>query len=131
MYDFKIRQVYSFDVHPVAILGTDFKNVTVLGVVDQETANQWIDTHAFHINVFPFLPAGTPNQPDGYNYLKIKTQSGAVTVIGMAWIKEDTIQSITSTKITVTLEQVTPDDVPRIRSALAQNGFNSMAIKVS
>ena len=48
-YNFQIREIYSFDVYPTAVLGNGFKNVTVLAVMDQESANQLIDTTALHV----------------------------------------------------------------------------------
>ena len=129
-YNFQIREIYSFDVYPTAVLGNGFKNVTVLAVMDQESANQLIDTTALHVNVYPYLPPGTPNRPDSYNYLKIKTANGETTVLGLPWINEASIEHVVSTSITVKVGNVQASDVAAIREALQQNGFTSLEISV-
>lgn len=128
--NFQLKKVYSFDVYPTSVLGSNFKNVTVLAVMDQEMANKEIDTQALHIQVYPSLPNGTPNQADGYNYVKIRTPANTTTILGMAWIKEDTIEEIASVTINVKLGNVTASDVTRIRNALVQNGFNNLIVSI-
>lgn len=130
MYNFQLKQNYSFNVHPVPVLGNSFKNVTVVALMDREQANKEIDTNALHVQIFPYLPTGTPNRADGYDYVKIKFPSGNTTVLGLAWIVEDSVEQVTSTTVSVKINNATPSDVTRIRNALVQNGFNSIEITV-
>jgi hypothetical protein len=129
-YPFSIKKVYHFDVYPSGILGNDFQNVTVLSIMDYESAIQMADIPAIHANVFPTLPAGTPEDPSATNYLKIRTANGQTTVLGLSWIKEETVQEVNSIAVQVTISGVATEDVSRIRVALAQNGFNNLDIKV-
>lgn len=128
-YDFKVGQNYSFDVYPTNILGTDFKNVKVLAILDCDSANQIIQTKPMHINVFPFLPAGTPNNPEQYNYLKILTASGTTTAIGIPWIKENTVVAVNYKKAIVEIEPVNLEDGPKIAAALIKNGFKNITVR--
>ena len=128
---FKIRSVYNFDVYPAVLLGTDFKNVTVLAVMDFETANKEIDIRARHVNFFPYLPAGTPNKPSSYDYIKVKTTAGNTTILGVAWINMDTVVEVESRTATVTIKDISAIDVTRIKQALAQNGFNNVSINIA
>lgn len=131
MYNFQLKQIYSFDVWPVPILGNNFKNVTVLALLDAESANQQgLDTQALHVQVYPHLPSGTPNRPTDYNYLKIRLSSGETTILGLPWIKDNTVVLVESSTITVKIGDVSPSDVTAIREALIQNGFNSLEISV-
>ncbi len=129
-YNFQIREIYSFDVHAPAVLGNGFKNVTVLAVMDQESANQLIDTQSLHVNIYPYLPEGTTNRPDGYNYLKIRTANGEVTVLGIPWINEASIVHVVSNSVTVKIGNVQASDLPAIRDALMQNGFTALDIRL-
>lgn len=129
-YAFKIREIYSFDVYPAARLGNGFKNVTVLAVMDQESANQLIDTQALHVDVYPYLPSGTPNNPASYNYLKIRTANGETTVLGVPWINEASIIHIDTTEITVKIGNVVASDAVAIKEALQQNGFTALTITI-
>lgn len=127
-YNFQIGLTYSFEVYPSAILGTDFKNVKVLAILDKDSANQIISTQSMHVNVYPYLPAGTPNSPAGYNYIKILTQSGATTCIGIPWIKESTISVVEFKRATAVIDGVTLEDGPKIAAALLKNGYPNVKI---
>lgn len=128
--NFALRQTYSFDVHPVGVLGNGFKNVVALAVMDPATALKEIDIYALHAQVYPSLPAGSPKRPTDYDYVKFRMPNGEETVLGMPWIKEDTITQITTSVIKVTLGGVTPADVTKVRNALVQNGFTNYEISV-
>lgn len=128
---FQIRSVYSFDVYPIPILGNNFKNVTVLAVMDFETANREFDAVSQHINLYPYLPSGSPNKPDGYDYVKIKTTAGIITILGIAWIKAESIQLVESRTAQVTIGDITASDLARIRNALVSNGFNNLKIEIN
>lgn len=128
-YDFKVGQNYSFDVYPSNILGTNFKNVKLLAILDCDSANGIIQTKPMHINVFPYLPQGTPNNPEQYNYLKILTASGAVTAIGIPWIKESTVTVVSYKKAIVEIEPVNLEDGPKIAAALIKNGFPNVTVR--
>ncbi|EKD22624.1 MAG: hypothetical protein ACD_84C00035G0004 [uncultured bacterium] len=128
--NFALRGTYSFDAHAAALLGTNFKNVTILAIMDADTASREIDIVALHKQIFPLLPAGTPNDPRSYDYVKIQTTAGHTTILGMAWINETTVTQITSTKITAVIGNVSATDAIRVKNALLQNGFKDIAITV-
>ncbi|WP_233875053.1 phage DNA polymerase-associated SH3 family protein [Paraburkholderia adhaesiva] len=131
-YDYQIGQVLTFDVYPAPVLGNNFQNVTVQGILNQESANQVVDTVGLHIKVWPWLePQGTPNDPSQYNYIKIKTQSGSVTALGMPWINESTIQAITSQTITALISNVTASDIQGVQNALISNGYTAIDVSIS
>lgn len=129
--NFAIRQVYNFDMFAPAILGNSYKGATILAIMDRETANREIDTQAMHISVFPHLPAGTPNDPNAYDYVKIKTSAGNTTILGVAWIKEETVTLVESRTITAKIAGVAAGDLTRVRNALIQNGFNNIEVTIS
>jgi hypothetical protein len=131
-YNYQIGQVISFDVYPAAILGNSFEYVTVLAIMDQSTANGIIDTVGNHIKMYPYLkPQGTPNDASQYNYIKVRTQSGAITALGMPWINESTIKVWTSQTITAVITGVTASDIPAVQNALISNGFPNISVTVS
>lgn len=129
--DLKNRQTYSFDVYPTAIIGSNFKNVTVASTMTREEANREIDTVAMHIQCYPSLPAGTPNDPDAYDYVKLKLPNGSSTIIGMAWIKPETIQLVDARTVSVKISNVTAQDLVKIKAALVQNGYSSLELSIA
>ena len=129
-YDFQTRLVYSFNLYPSPILGSGFKNVTVQAILDYSTALGFADIEALHENVFQYLPSGTPNRPQDFDYLLLRTDSGATTVIGVPWIIEESIQLIESLTMNVTIEGVSTADGERIRACLSQNGYDKIQIAI-
>lgn len=133
MINFKTRNVYSFDVYPVAVLGMKFSNVTVMaGSVDPETARaSGTDIYGLHAQVFPSLPAGsTPDDPTAYDYVKIKMADGEVTCIGLPWIVADSVQLIEEITFNVKISKVSMNDLPLVVQALAANGYTAVDITV-
>lgn len=127
---FDIKSTYSFSVYAEAFLGSNFDNVTVASILDQESANQLIDTQAMHVAVFPFLPPGTPNDPSAYNYVKFKTQTNGVLVLGIPWIRDSTIQLVDAQTIVVKIGNAKSSDIARIRNMLNANGFNELDFSI-
>lgn len=127
---FENRKVYSFDVHPSPIMGTGFKNVTVQATLDYQSAQAFADIDAMHANVFRYLPPGTPDRPQDFDYLLLRTSEGTTTVIGVPWIVEETITLVESLKMTVQIEGVGSIDIERVRACLSQNGYNNISISL-
>lgn len=127
---FQIKQRYNIDVYPSAVLGNGFKNVTVLAILNYESALMFADIHAIHANVFAYLPPGTPDRPEEYEYILLKTASGQNTVLARQWINEDSIRLVASSKAIVTIEEVGSDNIEALRAALYQNGFQKIDIRI-
>lgn len=129
--DLRNKNTYNFDVYPTAFIGNNFKNVYVLGVLTREMANKEIDTAAQHIQVYNTLPPSTPNDPDAYDYVKLKWPDGSTRVIGLAWIKAETVELVDARTVTVKIGNVLASDTARIRRALVQNGFSTLEFSIS
>jgi hypothetical protein len=129
-YAFVNRKVYSFDVYPSAVIGTSFKKVTALAILDYNTALGFADIEALHINVYPYLPAGTPNRPQDFDYLLLRTESGDQTVVGIPWIIDDTVELVEALKVQAIIDGVGSADLERIRICLTQNGYNNIDLQL-
>jgi len=129
---FTIGGVYNFNVYPVALLGNVFHGVTIKAIMDCDTANATgVDTAAMHVSVYPQLPPGTPNDPKGYDYVKVSMPgTGETTIIGLAWIDPTTVTLVESQTVIVTIPNVSASSIPRILNALAQNGFNGATASI-
>ncbi len=130
-YPFELKKVYNFDVYPSTILGDDFRNVTILSIMDYESALQLADVAAIHVNVYPYLPAGLPDDPSQYDYVRIRTASGQSTILGISWINLDTVELVESRRMTIKIDGVGSSDIERVRLALVQNGYNNIEISIS
>lgn len=130
-YPFELKKVYNFDVYPSTILGDDFRNVTILSIMDYESALQLADVAAIHVNVYPYLPTGLPDDPSQYDYVRIRTASGQSTILGISWINLDTVELVESRRMTIKIDGVGSSDIERVRLALVQNGYNNIEISIS
>ncbi len=128
-YNFKPRGVYSFDTLAPGVLPASFNNATVLGVIDYEMASSLVDVMAIHVNVRPHLPEGTPDSPEDLDFIQIK-QGTEKTVLAIAWINEASIQRRVSLSARALIEDVTADDLLRIREALVSNGFDKIKLEL-
>lgn len=122
--------ILSFEVYPAAVIGTRFDDVKVMGVFDSETARIWIDPEAMHANVYPTLPDGTSDDASQYQYVKLKHLNGNVSILGLPWIREDTIQISEKGTLTLKVEDVGPADRDRIIKALAANGYKPSTVSL-
>lgn len=129
-YNFVIGKTYSFDVYPAAVIGNDYKAVRLLAIMDQSTANQQLDTFGIHAQVKSYLPDGSPAKATDYNYLKILTTSGQQTIIGIPWIKENTITEVIRSTAQVKISNFNTNDTNRLRECLVQNGFSNIEVTV-
>jgi hypothetical protein len=126
---FKPRGIYTFNVYPGPIIGEQFTNATVLSVMDFQTATRFADIKALHENVFPYLPEGSPNRPEDFDYLLISVGENT-TVLGVPWIIAESVEERDSMKMSVTIEDVTAQDIMRVRECLSQNGYNKISLKL-
>lgn len=133
IYDVTIGQRFSFEVYPVAVLGNAYKDVRLEAIVSARTAASYgVDIQALHANVYPSLPPGsTPNDPFQYNYVRIEHVSGEFEVIGIPWIRQETIEISAGGKITIVFNDKTSSDLDHILLALSSNGYSPDDIKVS
>ena len=130
MYNFQIGNTYNFNTRAPAVLGSLFKNATILGIVDYNTASTYINIDVMQRTIYPLLPQGTPDNPKKYTYLLIQAESGQKTVLAYQWIDENTIAEVSSATIIVTLPNVNATDAERIRDSLALLGFTGFTIDV-
>lgn len=127
---FEVRKVYSFDVYGTSILTNGFKNVTIMAILDYESALDFRDVTAVHHQVYPSLPVGTPDDPTSYDYVHVRLASGDKTVLGLPWINLTTVVEIASRKIMATIDGVSSADLDRVRTSLVQNGFNNIKLEL-
>lgn len=126
-----IGKVVTFTTRAPSLLGASFNRVKVLGILDRDTALNYRDVTATHINLYPTIhaldPTFPPNATD-YLYIKIQYEDGRVDVLGWLWLDTNSIVEITSASATVKVDNITLADIPRIRNALLSIGIGSFTI---
>jgi hypothetical protein len=120
---FQMGSAYDFITYAPSVLGS-FKNVRVTGIVDYRGAQQYIDPASYHANVFSTLPANSaPDDHTRYYYLVVVQSNGTRTAVALPWIDGASVAIRERGRATVSLEDVGPDDLDRLRRSLAHNGF--------
>lgn len=126
-YPVEIRKVYDLEIYPITVMPGDYTSVTVLGIIDPDSARLITDIDALHVAAFPFLPPGSVDDANSYTYIKAKLNNGIVTALSMGWINQNTITEKTRTKIYGVIDDVDPSDLDRVRECLVMNGFTKIA----
>ena len=126
-----IQKTVSFNTHATAILGTNFKRVRVLGILDHESAMNYINVPIMAVNIYPSLPAGTTKNYQNYQYLKLRHQNGDTSCLAIEWIDKSTYVVHEGVDIEFRVEDANVADVDRIREILAFNGFEAVSFTLS
>lgn len=121
----------SFNTHATAILGTNFKRVRVLGILDHESAMQYINVPIMAVNIYPSLPAGVSKNYQSYQYLKLRHQNGENSCVAIEWIDKSTFTIHEGVDIEFKIENANAADADRIREILAFNGFDAVSFTLS
>lgn len=121
----------SFNTHATAILGTNFKRVRVLGILDHESAMNYINVPIMAVNIYPSLPAGTTKNYQNYQYLKLRHSNGETSCIAIEWIDKSTFTIHEGVNIEFRVEDANVADVDRIREILAFNGFEAVSFNLN
>lgn len=126
-----IQKTVSFNTHATSILGTNFNRVRVLGILDMESAMNYINVPILSVNIYPSLPAGTSKDYQNYQFLKIRFPSGDNGCLAIDWIDPSTFVVHEGVNIEFRVENANASDADRIREILAFNGFPAVNFSLS
>lgn len=128
---FNIGDTISFSVYPAVILGNNFKNLKVEGVVPARLAvASGFDVYGMHANVYPTLPTNSPNSADKYNYVLLRNVNDELICVGEVWINQSTIVRTTTTNLEVTILGAGAAHIALVREALQAQGLDVGTIEV-
>lgn len=123
-----IQSLVNFSTYEPSILGDGFTGARVLSILDSDDAQRFINPGQLHAALWPKLPSGTPNDFTAYPYLKVRTQAGTVTAVGLPWIVDETYELAERSKLTIVVGSASPQDQNNIRQALSAIGIQSFTI---
>jgi hypothetical protein len=131
--DYKVGLQYSFDLYTAALTGNNYKNVTVMSVMDGETANTQFDVVGTHKQLYPLFkgPSGAADDPLAYTYLKLKMPDGSRKFVAIPWIDDSSVTSVANGVITVKIYDQQSGAQADVRNALLRNGFSNMDLSFS
>lgn len=121
----QVLGIYSFSVYPVAVLGTNFKNVQLRSILSADDAQAMgFDIIAQNALMSASLPSAIQTtDPTKYTYLRLKFPSGQTQIIAQEWINPATLQTVNLGRHTVTIDNSSSSDGQKILDVLAANNF--------
>lgn len=122
-----IGKTVKFNTAAPAVLGASRNNVTVMALLDLDTAMLLSDVRAKHAQVKNYLP-DLPATAGAYSYVKLRYGNGDTEVLGLPWIRAETIETLASTELFIRVRNTTPSTENIIRQALLQNGIEDFTI---
>lgn len=120
----------SFQVYPLAVYGDVFNNCVGTDIISASTAKKFgIDPEAEHARSYGYLPSGSvADDAYSYNWIVLTLVDNSQRVIGLPWIRTDTITVVTTLNAIVTVAGVGAGDIEKIRLALSSSGFTNFTI---
>lgn len=125
---FTLDSTISFQTYAGPILGALISNVKVTDILSYETARLYRnDLLAVHQQVYGYIPVanGVPNDPTKYKYIKVINPDGSVSVYGIPWIVDGTVEIYAGQSMQITLDNLTPDQQNMVLRILAAAGFTA------
>ena len=124
---FELGKKYTFEIHGGNIIASRYENVTVLGVYDGLTAERLgYEVATKHANIYPLIKSEDLTVSEDFlsqHYIQIQHPNGNNEAIGLSWIKPNTVNRKSNTRITVKLENVSPDGEAALKDVLVSNGY--------
>lgn len=127
--EFETNKVYSFNTLAPAILGTQIKNAKLKGVLTYDTAVQFDNVDLKFRQIYPVLPAGTPDQIEACRFFLFQSESGSKIVLADQWIDMATVELIEAITYQITLPGLSVQDGARIRDGLNALGYTGYTLK--
>lgn len=131
-YNFVIGKVYSFDLIGIIDSGEKSrKNMKCVGILDYKQAIQISDIMARHELIRQYMPGTAHLDFNMYPYILFELPDGQREVIGLTWIESQTITDEAITNVHITISNVAPHDVEKIRVLLSEHGYRLSKFTVS
>lgn len=123
-------EIVSFTVYPSTIIGTKYKDVKVLSILDYTTAKAFADVDALHRNVYPTLPNTVPNNPSQYYYARLEFVNGTTDIVGLPWIEAGSVVVKSAQSLQLSFKNISPVDQNRLIQVIQANGFTIDAVNL-
>lgn len=123
MTTLSINKHYNFSVYANSVLGTDYKNVKLVSILDYSTALKFENIVLMHRQVYPYLPPGTHNDETKYTYYLFKYNDKHL-VLADVWIIPTSIEETQGLNYTLKLNNITSTQMSIIRDQLRLLGIS-------
>ena len=126
---FAIGKIFTFNTKAPAILGSTISNAKLVGTMDYSIAITYDNIDLKYRTIYPLLPIGTVDQPEGCVYYQFLTESGERIILADQWIEEASIEVIEHINFQVLFSRASVPDMSRVRDSLLSLGYTDFDIK--
>lgn len=123
MSNISIDTHYNFSVYANSILGSSYSSAKLVAILNYNTAVKFGSIDLMHKQIYPYLPPGTPSDHTKYSYYLFEHR-GKQIVLADYWIVPDSMESTEGASYTLTLNNVTTQEVALIRDQLRLLGIS-------
>ena len=126
-----IGKTYTFNTASPVFLGAVIEKAKLKSIVDADTARRFSAIDQMYAQVYPSLPAGTPNDVNGTTYYLFEGLNKSLIVMAEQWIVESSLEIVQHVSINVSIPQASLSDVERVRAALTAADIQNFSITTS
>lgn len=128
-----VGDVISFETIAPAILNLKYDQVIFDGIVSWSVARSFADIASLHRSLYPSMNRSEAKDDyRSYSYFLFQTTTGVNAnvpqVLGIPWIKEDTLVISGAANINLLFTNITPDNQTYLFQLLKANGFTNYQV---
>lgn len=121
--------IISFETIAPSILNLKYKQVKFAGLVNWAVARSFSDIASLHRSLYPSMSQSeVKDDYKSYSYLTFQNSSGIVQVIGVPWIRQDTLVVSGSENLNVNFPNISPEKKEYLFQLLKANGFSNFQV---
>lgn len=122
----ELNQSYDFSTLAPTLLGANFSNVKVIGIMTAEEAIKYRDIHTLHQEVIGIVPALPGVEDLKYVLLDV---DGRKILLAYEYIDSYSITKVNTVNLGITVYQAKDSDIVILRNALLELGYGNIDIK--
>ena len=125
-----IGATINLETYAPEILGTGYKRVKILSILDHQDATRYSKVGTLHSTVLANLPRGTTADYTKLSYLKVKLNNGEVRALAIAWIRPESILSVDEyRRVRIVLDKVSVEEEDNLRRLLIGNSYTILQME--
>lgn len=129
----KVGDTISFETIAPSIINLSYSQVKYAGTVSWSVARSFDDIATLHRALYPSMDhAEVVDDYRSYDYIMFQTTTGpkteVVQVLGVPWIKEDTLTVSGHQNLTLLFPSISPDNITYLYQLLKANGFSNYQV---
>lgn len=125
--EMKIKGIYNFATKSPAILGNQFTNMKVRGIMDFEEGVKYRDIATLHSTVKSSIP-GIADDVKDLTFILFETLDGENVLLAKEYINADSVVQVQTVNVRAEINNVTTEDITIIKTKLQELGYTNFTV---